>query len=151
MSLSWIQFALSANNLLFFKDDFAKLVHDSTMQPDIFARREFLPILPPALVRENLFTNFFSFVKDCIVDMATFTALAKLILSLENYYCTKIAGLCKNVIPQKFSAIRYVLWLCCRQLFPWMKSVDYLSGFIILKASGTFCWSFISKLCASYQ
>ena len=43
--------------------------------------------------------NFFpSCVKDCIADMATFTALAK-ILSLDNYYNTKIAELVENFYP----------------------------------------------------
>ena len=74
-----------------------------TIQLEIFARRKFLPILPPALIGENLSTNFISHVKNCIANMATFTALAK----VENYYNTKIAELGKNFIPQKFLAIRY--------------------------------------------
>ena len=63
-----------------------------------------LPILPPALIGENFICEFFPSVKDSIVDMATFTTLAK-ILSLKNYYNTKIAGLGENFITQKFSAI----------------------------------------------
>ena len=43
-----------------------------------------------------------------VTGMATFTALAR-ILSLKNYYNTKIAELGKNLIPQKFSAI-YPAW-----------------------------------------
>ena len=42
--------------------------------------------------------------------MAIFTALAK-ILSLKNYYSTKITGLGKHFIPEKFSAVWYSL--CC--------------------------------------
>ena len=49
-----------------------------------------------------LSTDFFSCVKDCIADMATFTVLAK----FENYYNTKIAELGENFIPRKFSAMQ---------------------------------------------
>ena len=42
---------------------------------EIFARRKFLPILPPAIIGEKFI--FLSYVKDCLEDMATFTALAK--------------------------------------------------------------------------
>ena len=68
----------------------------------------FSPILPPALIGENLSlsVNLFFCVKDCIAGMATFTALVK-ILSPANYCNTKIATeLSKSVIPQKFSAMR---------------------------------------------
>ena len=41
-----------------------------------FHQEKISPILPPALTGEN-FLNFFSCVKDCIADMATFTILAK--------------------------------------------------------------------------
>ena len=39
--------------------------------------------------------------------MVTFTALVE-ILSLENYYNTKVAGFGENVIPRKFSAMQYL-------------------------------------------
>ena len=57
-------------------------------------------ILPPPLIGKNLSANnMFFCIKDCIVDMAMFTALAKL-LSLKNY----------NFIPQKLSAIQHVYY-----------------------------------------
>ena len=43
-----------------------------------------LSILPPALIGKNFICEFFSCVKDCIADMATFTAL-----SLEKYKDTR--------------------------------------------------------------
>ena len=59
---------------------------------------------------ENLSVIFFSCVKDCIADMATFTALAKS-LSLENYYNTKIAVLGENLIyPTKIFS--YTVIMC---------------------------------------
>ena len=74
------------------------LVVYNTVEPEIFARRNFCQlILPPALIGENFICKYFSHVKECIADMAMFTALAK-ILSLENYYNTKIAGLDENFI-----------------------------------------------------
>ena len=63
-----------------------------TVQLEIFARREFLPISPPALIGENIIHEFFfSCIEDYLVDM-TFTTLAK-ILSLEKYCNTNIDGL----------------------------------------------------------
>ena len=55
------------------------------------------------IVRPEIFgqEKVYSCVKDFVADMAIFIALAK-ILSLENYYNTKIAGLGENFIPQKF-------------------------------------------------
>ena len=50
--------------------------------------------------------NFFSCVKDCVMDMVTFIALVK-ILSLENYYNTKIARLGENFNPRQFLVIQY--------------------------------------------
>ena len=60
------------------------------MYVGIFARRKISPILPPNLIGENIinYANFLSHIKDCIEDMATFTALAK------------------KIFPQKFSAIQ---------------------------------------------
>ena len=73
---------------------------------------KFSPISPPAHIDENIY--LFSCVKDCIVDMATVTALTK-ILSLENYYNTKIhvAGLGENFIPRYVLAIQYYTDLAC--------------------------------------
>ena len=73
----------------------------NTVQLEGLPRDNFLPISPPVLIFENLI--FFFCVKDCIADMATITILAK-ILSLKK---AKIAGLGKNFIPQKCSAIWY--------------------------------------------
>ena len=53
-----------------------------TVQLEIFVRRKFSPISPLSLAN-ILSANFFSCVKDCIVDMETFTVLEK-ILSLKN-------------------------------------------------------------------
>ena len=64
--------------------------------------------MSPALIGKNFIQTFFSCDIDCIVDMVTINALAKM-LSLENYYNTKIAGFGKNFIPRNFSAIRYSL------------------------------------------
>ena len=57
------------------------------MYVGIFAKRKISPILPPNLIGENIIK---SRIKDCIEDMATFTAFAKK----------------KNFFPQKFSAIK---------------------------------------------
>ena len=75
------------------------------VQPEIFARRKFSPISPPPLIGEKFICNVFSCVKDCIADMVTFTAIGE-ILFLKDYQNTKIAGLGKNFIPRKFSAIQ---------------------------------------------
>ena len=60
---------------------------------EIFARRKFSPILPPALAGENLYLqNFLPCINDYIEDMATFTALAKIYFT--EYFCnTKAARL----------------------------------------------------------
>ena len=67
------------------------------MYIDIPYGRKFLPILPPALISE-----IFSCITYCRADMVTFTALVK-ILSLKNYYNTKIAGLGKLFKFQVYS------------------------------------------------
>ena len=61
----------------------------------ILCSRKFSPVSPPALIGENFIHEFFLCVKDCIADMATFIALVK-ILSLKNYYNTKVAWLGEN-------------------------------------------------------
>ena len=55
------------------------------LQPEIFARTT-------GSHWQKFYLRILFFVKDCTADTATFTALVK-ILSLENYYNTKIAGL----------------------------------------------------------
>ena len=49
-----------------------------------FCQEKISPILSPALIGKNLSTNFFFSVKEYITNMATFTALVK-ILSHENF------------------------------------------------------------------
>ena len=71
------------------------------IHPEIFTRRKSSLILPPALIGENFIRNVFLCVKDCIADMVTFPHWQKF-LSLKKYYNTKIVGLGKNFIPQKF-------------------------------------------------
>ena len=67
-----------------------------------FARRKlFSPIVPPALIGEN--TNFLSYVKHCIEDMATFTALAKFFPQIFlQYKDIHVAGLGEIFIQQNF-------------------------------------------------
>ena len=63
---------------------------------EVFTRRKFLPISPPALVGENFIHKFFSYINHCIEDMATFTVLAKILSA--NYSCNievHVAGLVK--------------------------------------------------------
>ena len=79
-----------------------------TVQPEIFARRKFLPISAPALIGEILSTNSFSCVKYYIADMATFTVLAT-ILSLKNYCNTKIVELGKILSHENFDYTVYCL------------------------------------------
>ena len=65
---------------------------------EVFTGRKFLPISPPALVGENFIHKLFSYVNDCIEDMATFTVLAKILSA--NYSCNTevhVAGLVKFV------------------------------------------------------
>ena len=64
-----------------------------------------MPILPPALIGEKFIREFFSpILKICIMDMATFTALVK-ILSLKNYYnnIIKICSHVENLSHENFS------------------------------------------------
>ncbi len=60
---------------------------------------------------EILSTNFLSCVNDYIEDIATFTSLAK-ICSTEYFCNTKVAGLGKIFVQQKFSAIQYSQLTC---------------------------------------
>ena len=83
----------------------AKIVH--TCIARIFTRRKFSPISPPALIGEIIICEFFSCVKDYIADMATFTALVK-ILSLENFYNTD-SWAWQKFCPTKFLVIWYLL------------------------------------------
>ena len=55
---------------------------DITIYLEIFARRKLLPISLPALLAKLLSVNFLSCVNDYIEDMVTFTALAKLNISV---------------------------------------------------------------------
>ena len=76
----------------------------NTVQLEIFARRKFLQISPPAFIGKNFIHEVFLCVKDRIADMTTFTALVK-ILSLENCYNTKVAWLGENFYPAKIFGI----------------------------------------------
>ena len=72
-------------------DALSRLVTITNYTAGNFRWRKFSPISPLAFIVEILSANFFSCVKDCIADMATFTTLAK-ILSLTTYCNTKVAG-----------------------------------------------------------
>ena len=74
---------------------FAVVAITSTVQLESFPRENFCQFHHLLSLEKILSVNFFSCVKDCIADMATFTTLAK-ILSLRNYYNTKIAELGEN-------------------------------------------------------
>ena len=62
--------------------------------------RKVSPIWPPALMDEKFFVLCYDYIK----DMATFTALAK-VYSTEYFCNTKVAGVGKIFVQQKFSAI----------------------------------------------
>ena len=56
------------------------ILHVCMVYAEIFARRKFSPISPPALDGKNFINDFLSCFSDYIEDiMATFTALAKFI------------------------------------------------------------------------
>ena len=73
---------------------------------EIFARRKYSPISPPALIGENFITLIFCpLLMISIEDMATFTALAKIYSS--KFFCnTKVAGLGEIFVQRKFPHIR---------------------------------------------
>ena len=73
-------------------------------------------------------TFFLSCVKDCIVDMATFTALAK-ISSLKNYYNAKIAGLGKTLSHEDFQ----LYYGACRLWHNYCVSCAYIHIVCIVK------------------
>ena len=60
-----------------------------------FRQESIFAISLASLIGKKFICKFFSCVNDCIADMATFTALAK-ILSLKSYCNTKIAGVGEN-------------------------------------------------------
>ena len=66
-----------------------------------------MPISPPALTK-IYHTNFLYCVKDCIEDIATFTALAKF-FSVNFFYNTKVAGLGKILSSKNFT---YMVFKC---------------------------------------
>ena len=69
---------------------------------------------------KSLSTNFY------IVDMMTFTALAK-ILSLENYYNTKIVGLGENVYSTKIFSYTVLRLSTCLVMLTYMRMHSLLS------------------------
>ena len=80
-------------------------VTQNTEQPEISPGETFYHFRHLLSLARILSVDFF--IKDCIVDMETFTTSVK-ILSLEiKTIHANIAGLGKNFIQQKFSAIRY--------------------------------------------
>ena len=74
-----------------------------TVELENFARRNFSPISPSALVGEYFYLQNFS--PELMINISTFTALAK-INSAKCFCNTKVTGL-GEIFPTKFSAIQY--------------------------------------------
>ena len=75
---------------------------------NIFAMSKVWPVSPRAVLSLVKFYHikFLSCVKDCIEDMVTLTALAK--ISTSNFFCnTKVVELGEIFIQRKFSHTRY--------------------------------------------
>ena len=94
-----------------------------------------MPTSPPVLVGENFIHEFFSYVNDCIEDMATFTVLAKILSA--NYSCNTevyVAGLVK-VFSHKIMVFLFDVGLNKRTYKVFKESTPLLCNTVAVKRS----------------